>query len=316
MRFGFPGRNTRGEMMIIAKTISSYFHFHICDVSSIMLVSRLIHKNLVYKVETIMNKTYAVKVFLQGNTAAIRFRNELVSPYILVTEGAHFQTMPYSIAIKMSNDSVYGILVRPWVSGTSYTEILGQDYNEFMRKQLPQIRACCEDLWNTPMQIIGPNNGFRGHVKTKIDLSSNESSMWESCDVFQELLEIYISKQPACQVMCLVNNDFSLHEFITDETNALFIIDWEGLCIGNPYSDIAGVYFSFFQRVVNLCSEKKLYELTECFLMQFKVKQMNDFIHFWVERILLASLVVSEPDYQPKAQAALKIIRKLESRNG
>lgn len=258
------------------------------DFRCITLISRLHHKNMVYRIEKRYGISLLVKVFLQAPAVEKRVISELIINEIYKNNSlSTFDIVRFNHFILINDLFVYGIGVRPWIKGCSFSDIFTQNPDGFFKFYFPHMRKICTEIWtcNTYPYIIDVVYSLYNQCKTTFD---EVFSFFKSAEA-AKIAHIYKSILPTYSEMYLINGDFSLHEFVGLSNGRIAVIDWEELSIGDPVIDVANLFSSMLQ---NNKSKIPTRFLLEYWLSQFHVRNLEAFYYYLVERVTIICYVL------------------------
>lgn len=272
--------------------------------------SRLTWKNIVYKAILSDGDVYSIKLVLNCNEPARRFNSEIKINDVFNSKATKsFCICLYNEEFVINDGIIYAVLIRKWAEGTSYMQLLKNDFDNFVNLYLPSIKHCCEDVWklnNIEFTPIISNITRYGLIPDLLFQKNYGNSGFASF-----LSKAYLDNKPTNNDCYVINSDFSLHEFIITETGKLIIIDWEDISIGNKIIDIAGIYYSIFQHISQIFDFDRIMRFTKHYVELFELPNINDFIYYFIERIVMADYL-TESLNDNILKFAPKVIHELE----
>jgi hypothetical protein len=235
------------------------------DIAELELISRLMWKNIVYKVKLRNTRVYSIKLVLNCNDPVRRFKSEVnMNNNFDNKDVKSFCILNYDEKLIANDEVVYAILIRKWVDGVSYMNVLKNDFDKFVNVCLLSIKCCCEEIWK--LDCIEFTTVISNIKRYGLNPSLLLIKNYGDSGFAKFLSQVYEEIVPTDNLFCVVNSDFSLHEFITIETGQLIVIDWEDVSIGNKIIDIAGIYYSIFQYISQVFDFEKIMQFTEHYI--------------------------------------------------
>lgn len=295
--------------------IKSFFKKEGRQIKNFELVSRLCWKNIVIKVELDNSEILSVKFILNSCSPRRRLISERYFGYLVLYAPNMIRVVNCAQVVMCEEDFLYAMVIRNWIEGISYMDFLKTDFNLFKTDCLPTIIEVCNKLWGT-------ENTIAEHLNCTSIIERHGFSVEDVFGIYksnpllqQTLYEKYCLHYPHNEKRCLINSDFSLHEFIFDENNQLNIIDWEDTCIGNPIIDIAGIFYSIFHQIASVLDYESVLAFSRYYLMAFKLENLDDFIFYFIERFVMADYLTKSDDERLLTTAIL-LIEDLEKTFG
>lgn len=277
------------------------------DFWRITLISRLCNKNMVYKIESRHGTSWAVKVFLQTPAVDKRVVSELIIDEIYrMNSLTSFAIVPFDHFILIDDLYVYGLGIRPWISGCALSDAFAQNPAFFFKRYAPIIKKVCTEIWacNDYPTNIEPVYSLYHQSRTTFDEVFSFFKTTETA----KIAHIYMSISPTFSEMCLINGDYSLHEFVSLSDGRVALIDWEELSIGTPTIDIANLFSSMLQ---NNGKRLPVNILLEYWLSQFHIRDILTFYYYLIERVTI-SLFLSRTDDERLLRDLLSIYDMLQ----
>lgn len=299
------------------KEIHYFFSKEKIDILNISLVSRLLWKNIVFKVEAKCGDNYSIKIILNKCDCIRRVTSEMCSSELLANCYKSFTINCESKILIINSKSIYAMIINKWVEGISYMEFLKTDFPYFKEKILPSIYKICTELWNSKkipktVNIIRSNMDRYNFNKEEVFLETNFLNIGE------QLYDIYKNIKLNNNKISLINTDFSLHEFLLDKDNQLTIIDWEEIALGNHLMDVAGLFYSIFQYIAEFYDIEYIYNFLCEYLKGFNIinNHYSDFVFYFIERVMVTNYLTKENnDYLLKYSLILvnRLLKKVNN---
>ena len=252
------------------------------DIISIECCSRLLHKNIVFKVET-KKGLYTVKVYLYGDDKDFRIDNEL--KFYLYFNDNNIVNVPNIYNIIKTNN--INCLVMEWINGSSLKKIIknNSDASEYINKMLCDL----EKIWsitnldlkkNLIIDQVGLDKrlGFTDdEILSYIKNNRNNIDFDNIFDIYKHLKnKITIDKNH------IINSDISVHECIFVNDNSYWI-DFERFRLGDPNNDLARCFQSLTNGIYN---NNELFKEIYKLFKSNKFYNEEAFIYYLVEKLL------------------------------
>jgi serine/threonine protein kinase len=252
--------------------------------------SRLTWKNIVYYCET-NKREYAVKLYKKYNDACIRSNVEVTMYRILQNVNINTPKIYY-----MGELDEYYILINEWIKGVSLKEIINNS-GVIQNKNL--IECLLDDykfVWNLKVDddirhLLNSNRlekcDTASMIYTRVNLSEdNLFYKFKKIENIELVKKIYDKLKKEVKVEeFIINSDISLHEVLINKKGD-FWIDLEAFTIGNINNDLAGIFYSLSNSIIEQREE------IECLMDIIKDNQyfsFGNFIFYLIERIFCAN---------------------------
>lgn len=254
-------------------------------VKKVKKISRINKKNLVYYCE-LENGCYAIKVYRNKYNGISRFNNELYWLEKLKKEN-FVKTPKVYLSKKMF---FWNILVIQWFEGVSIKKQIDNDDSELWLENIYDCLTVLEKIWAYNIdidKIIDDSFDYKCGTSIECIIKKIKHKKKGLEYYYDTLLSIYKSIQSSISFKKnLINSDISLHEFLLCDKE-MALLDYEYFCIGDINNDLAGVFYSASNNIINrgdVISLRKLYNI----ISNNENFNLNSFIFFLIQRIVLA----------------------------
>lgn len=263
------------------------------DVIELYRCSRLEWKNIVYCCVTISQKKYAIKIYYENDFLESRATIEYEMYKILKSLDIQIPNIIFFGKINKKN-----ILITEWIEGNSLKELVsknGVKKNEIIIKNYLNYY---NKIWNYKASLglvkILKKNRLENcinpsMIQTRANIGINKLfSKFKFNKEVNYIEKIYNDLRKKIKVSNnVINSDISLHEFILKKDNKNgFIIDLESFTIGDVNNDLAGIFYSLSNSIIEYNVEiQYLFNILSSNVF-FDVKK---FIFYLIERVFCAN---------------------------
>ena len=252
--------------------------------------SRLTWKNIVYYCKTDKGE-YAIKIYKENNNAFIRSNVEFNL----------YKTL-YQINISVPKVYYKGkfekgfVLIYEWIKGSSLKDMVK---NSGIVKNMNEVQSLFNEyeiIWNLRLE----NNVLELLKSNRLENFPNPSMIYTRTNVKQKDLFLKFRRIKNIEILenfynelknrikinnNIINSDISLHEVIFKENNN-FLIDLESFTIGDINNDLAGIFYSLSNSILDNNDE---IEHLKNVIKKNKYFNMDCFIFYLIERVLCAN---------------------------
>ena len=261
-------------------------------IKKMTVCSRLTWKNIVYYCET-NKREYAVKMYRKHNNAHIRSNIEVTMYRIL--QNVNINT-PKTYYIGELDE--YYILINEWIKGVSLKEIIN---NSGIIQNKNLIKSLLDDykfVWNLNVsddvkKLLNSNKleeyDTPSMIYTRVNMKEDDLFFkFKNIKNIILIKNIYDKLKNELKLKnYIINSDISLHEVLINEKGD-FWIDLEAFTIGDINNDLAGIFYSLSNSIIEQREE------IECLMDIIKNNQyfsFGNFIFYLIERIFCANFL-------------------------
>ena len=254
--------------------------------------SRLTWKNIVYYCET-NKREYAVKMYRKHNNAHIRSNIEVTMYRILQNVNINTPKIYY-----IGELDEYYILINEWIKGVSLKEIIN---NSGIIQNKNLIKSLLDDykfVWNLNVsddvkKLLNSNKleeyDTPSMIYTRVNMKEDDLFFkFKNIKNIILIKNIYDKLKNELKLKnYIINSDISLHEVLINEKGD-FWIDLEAFTIGDINNDLAGIFYSLSNSIIEQREE------IECLMDIIKNNQyfsFGNFIFYLIERIFCANFL-------------------------
>ena len=261
-------------------------------IKKMTVCSRLTWKNIVYYCET-NKREYAVKMYRKHNNAHIRSNIEVTMYRILQNVNINTPKIYY-----IGELDEYYILINEWIKGVSLKEIIN---NSGIIQNKNLIKSLLDDykfVWNLNVsddvkKLLNSNKleeyDTPSMIYTKVNMKEDDLFFkFKNIKNIILIKNIYDKLKNELKLKnYIINSDISLHEVLINEKGD-FWIDLEAFTIGDINNDLAGIFYSLSNSIIEQREE------IECLMDIIKNNQyfsFGNFIFYLIERIFCANFL-------------------------
>ena len=261
-------------------------------IKKMTVCSRLTWKNIVYYCET-NKREYAVKMYRKHSNAHIRSNVEVTMYRILQNVNINTPKIYY-----IGELDEYYILINEWIKGVSLKEIIN---NSGIIQNKNLIKCLLDDykfVWNLNVsddvrKLLNSNKLEEYDTPSMIYTRTNvkEDDLFFKFKNIKNIIlikNIYDKLKNELKLKnYIINSDISLHEVLINEKGD-FWIDLEAFTIGDINNDLAGIFYSLSNSIIEQREE------IECLMDIIKNNQyfsFGNFIFYLIERIFCANFL-------------------------
>lgn len=261
-------------------------------IKKMTVCSRLTWKNIVYYCKT-NKREYAVKMYKKHNNAYTRSNVEVTMYRIF--QNVNIKTPKIYYIGELDG---YYILINEWIKGVSLKEIIN---NSGIIQNKNLIKCLLSDykfVWNLNVSddirnLLNSNRLEKRDTASMIYTRTNvkEDNLFYK---FRNIKNIELVKnlydklkEEITVKKFIINSDISLHEVLINEKGD-FWIDLEAFTIGDVNNDLAGIFYSLSNSIMEQREE------IECLMDIIKNNQyfsFGNFIFYLIERIFCANFL-------------------------
>lgn len=271
--------------------IKSYIELVLKEkVKRIMVCSRLTWKNIVYYCET-NKREYAVKIYKKNNNAYIRSNIEVTMYEILQNTSINTPKIYYTGQLDK-----YYILINEWITGVSLKKIVNNSGIIQNKNLIKVLLDKYKFVWNLNVnddikKLLNSNRLEKCNTASMIytRINAKEEDMFykfKNIKNIELIKKIYDNlKKEVVLKKFIINSDISLHEVLINKKGD-FWIDLESFTIGDINNDLAGIFYSLSNSIIEQRKE------IECLMYIIKNSQyfsFDNFIFYLIERIFCAN---------------------------
>ena len=259
-------------------------------IKKITICSRLTWKNIVYCCET-EKKKYAVKVYKKINSAYVR-RNVEITMYKIFS----------NMKINVPKIYYYGemeehyILISEWIEAMSLKRLVNNNGIVQNQTEIKDLLENYKYIWNLNIsdevkKLLSFNKLERystpSMVYTRVKVSEEDLFLrFKNIENIDKIYEIYNKlKKEIKPKKYIINSDISLHEVLIKK-DGFVLIDLESFTIGDINNDLAGIFYSLSNSIINKECE------IECLINIIRNNEyfsLDIFIFYLIERIFCAN---------------------------
>lgn len=261
-------------------------------IKKMTVCSRLTWKNIVYYCET-NKREYAVKMYRKHNNAHIRSNIEVTMYRILQNVNINTPKIYY-----IGELDEYYILINEWIKGVSLKEIIN---NSGIIQNKNLIKSLLDDykfVWNLNVsddvkKLLNSNKleeyDTPSMIYTRVNMKEDDLFFkFKNIKNIILIKKIYDKLKNELKLKnYIINSDISLHEVLISEEGD-FWIDLEAFTIGDINNDLAGIFYSLSNSIIEQREE------IECLMDIIKNNQyfsFGNFIFYLIERIFCANFL-------------------------
>ena len=261
-------------------------------IKKMTVCSRLTWKNIVYYCET-NKREYAVKMYRKHNNAHIRSNIEVTMYRILQNVNINTPKIYY-----IGELDEYYILINEWIKGVSLKEIIN---NSGIIQNKNLIKSLLDDykfVWNLNVsddvkKLLNSNKleeyDTPSMIYTRVNMKEDDLFFkFKNIKNIILIKNIYDKLKNELKLKnYIINSDISLHEVLINEKGD-FWIDLEAFTIGDINNDLAGIFYSLSNSIIEQREE------IECLMDIIKNNQyfsFGKFIFYLIERIFCANFL-------------------------
>ena len=261
-------------------------------IKKMTVCSRLTWKNIVYYCET-NKREYAVKMYRKHSNAHIRSNVEVTMYRILQNVNINTPKIYY-----IGELDEYYILINEWIKEVSLKEIIN---NSGIIQNKNLIKCLLDDykfVWNLNVsddvkKLLNSNKleeyDTPSMIYTRVNMKEDDLFFkFKNIKNIILIKKIYDKLKNELKLKnYIINSDISLHEVLISEEGD-FWIDLEAFTIGDINNDLAGIFYSLSNSIIEQREE------IECLLkiiINNEYFQEKSFIFYLIERALCANLL-------------------------
>lgn len=261
-------------------------------IKKITVCSRLTWKNIVYYCET-NKREYAIKLYKKHNNAYIRSNVEVTMYKLLQNININTPKIYY-----IGEIDKYYILINEWIRGVSLKEIVNNSGIIQNKNLIKCLLNNYKSVWNLNVgndikNLLNSNRlesyNTASMIYTRVNVSEdnlfNEFKKIKNIDVVKKIYDKL--KEEINVKEFIINSDISLHEVLINKKGN-FWIDLETFTIGDINNDLAGIFYSLSNSIIEQREE------IECLMDIIKNNQyfsFGNFIFYLIERIFCANFL-------------------------
>ena len=258
----------------------------------ITLCSRLMWKNIVYYCKT-DQREYAIKFYKEFNHAYIRNNVEINMYKIIKNIGIHVPKIYHNGKLKEGY-----ILITEWINGMSLKQIVNNSGIIQNQKKKKCLLDDYKFVWNLNIndkinKLLNSNKlenyNTPGMIYTRTNIKEDDMFIkFKDIRNIELITKLYKKLEKELKIKKnVINSDISLHEVLLKDKN-YYWIDLESFTIGDVNNDLAGIFYSLSNSLIN-----KKHEIE--YLMEIIIKNQyfsyNNFIFYLIERIFCANFL-------------------------
>lgn len=253
------------------------------NIDEIEICSRLMWKNIVYYCR-VKNKEYSIKIYSDINNS---FKRRMI-------EKEMYSVIPkFNINVPKIIYCKGDILITEWIRGNSLKELVNMNGVKKQKNKIIELLKNYEDIWeydgdinllqkNKMTKDKGPGTFYTRTNHTKGEIFSKFRHI-KGIDILEEFYDIIQEKEISTPK--IINSDISLYEVIYNESGK-FWIDFESFSLGDPNNDLAGIFYSLSNSIIDKKEEIQcLFDI----IKNNKYFNYDKFIFYLIERVLSAS---------------------------
>ncbi len=259
-------------------------------ITKMTICSKLTWKNIVYYCET-DKKKYAVKVYKKNDSAYIRHSVEIAMYKIFLNMKINVPKIYYYGELEE-----YYILINEWVEAISLKEMVNNNGIIQNKNKLKCLLENYKSIWNLNISdktrdLLRVNTlenyNTPSMIYTRIEVNEEDMFLkFKEIEHINEIHKIYDKlKKEINPKKYIINSDISLHEVLVKENN-FFLIDFESFTIGDINNDLAGIFYSLSNSILDKENEIK------CLMETIRENEYfapNIFLVYLIERIFCAN---------------------------
>lgn len=259
-------------------------------ITKMTICSKLTWKNIVYYCET-DKKKYAVKVYKKNDSAYIRYSVEIAMYKIFLNMKINVPKIYYYGELEE-----YYILINEWVEAISLKEMVNNNGIIQNKNKLKCLLENYKSIWNLNISdktrdLLRVNTlenyNTPSMIYTRIEVNEEDMFLkFKEIEHINEIHKIYDKlKKEINPKKYIINSDISLHEVLVKENN-FFLIDFESFTIGDINNDLAGIFYSLSNSILDKENEIK------CLMETIRENEYfapNIFLVYLIERIFCAN---------------------------
>lgn len=259
-------------------------------ITKMTICSKLTWKNIVYYCET-DKKKYAVKVYKKNDSAYIRHSVEIAMYKIFLNMKINVPKIYYYGELEE-----YYILINEWVEAISLKEMVNNNGIIQNKNKLKCLLENYKSIWNLNISdktrdLLRVNTlenyNTPSMIYTRIEVNEEDMFLkFKEIEHINEIHKIYDKlKKEINPKEYIINSDISLHEVLVKENN-FFLIDFESFTIGDINNDLAGIFYSLSNSILDKENEIK------CLMETIRENEYfapNIFLVYLIERIFCAN---------------------------
>ena len=259
-------------------------------ITKMTICSKLTWKNIVYYCET-DKKKYAVKVYKKNDSAYIRHSVEIAMYKIFLNMKINVPKIYYYGELEE-----YYILINEWVEAISLKEMVNNNGIIQNKNKLKCLLENYKSIWNLNISdktrdLLRVNTlenyNTPSMIYTRIEVNEEDMFLkYKEIEHINEIHKIYDKlKKEINPKKYIINSDISLHEVLVKENN-FFLIDFESFTIGDINNDLAGIFYSLSNSILDKENEIK------CLMETIRENEYfapNIFLVYLIERIFCAN---------------------------
>ena len=259
-------------------------------ITKMTICSKLTWKNIVYYCET-DKKKYAVKVYKKNDSAYIRHSVEIAMYKIFLNMKINVPKIYYYGELEE-----YYILINEWVEAISLKKMVNNNGIIQNKNKLKCLLENYKSIWNLNISdktrdLLRVNTlenyNTPSMIYTRIEVNEEDMFLkFKEIEHINEIHKIYDKlKKEINPKKYIINSDISLHEVLVKENN-FFLIDFESFTIGDINNDLAGIFYSLSNSILDKENEIK------CLMETIRENEYfapNIFLVYLIERIFCAN---------------------------
>lgn len=261
-------------------------------IKKITVCSRLTWKNIVYYCET-NKREYAIKLYKKHNNAYIRSNVEVTMYKLLQNININTPKIYY-----IGEIDKYYILINEWIRGVSLKEIVNNSGIIQNKNLIKCLLNNYKSVWNLNVgddvkKLLNSNKleeyDTPSMIYTRVNMKEDDLFFkFKNIKNIILIKKIYDKLKNELKLKnYIINSDISLHEVLISEEGD-FWIDLEAFTIGDINNDLAGIFYSLSNSIIEQREE------IECLLkiiINNEYFQEKSFIFYLIERALCANLL-------------------------
>lgn len=259
-------------------------------IKKITICSRLTWKNIVYYCETETRK-YAIKVYKKDNSAYVRKNVEIAMYKIFSDIKINVPKIYYC-----GEMDEYYILISEWIEAMSLKKLINNNGVVKNQNIIKDLLENYKHIWNLNIsneekKMLSFNKlekySTPSMIYTRVKVNEEDLFLeFKNIDDIDKIHRIYDKlKKEINPKQYIINSDISLHEVLIKD-KGFFMIDLESFTVGDINNDLAGIFYSLSNSIINKKCE------IECLMNIIRNNEYfspDIFIFYLIERIFCAN---------------------------
>lgn len=261
-------------------------------IKKITVCSRLTWKNIVYYCET-NKREYAIKLYKKHNNAYIRSNVEVTMYKLLQNININTPKIYY-----IGEIDKYYILINEWIRGVSLKEIVNNSGIIQNKNLIKCLLNNYKSVWNLNVgddvkKLLNSNKleeyDTPSMIYTRVNMKEDDLFFkFKNIKNIILIKKIYDKLKNELKLKnYIVNSDISLHEVLINKKSD-FWIDLEAFTIGDINNDLAGIFYSLSNSIIE---QRKEIECLLKIIINNEYFQEKSFMFYLIERALCANLL-------------------------